>query len=252
MVALRDFVALSVDARFHAWRACREREWWDIAAGRRPAQELKTMDHSAPSYGLWLLVAINVAVFAMFAFSFFKPTTARDWRSFGAFTAFIVALFVEMYGFPLTIYFMAGWLGQNYPEVDFLSHDAGHLLELLFGWGGDPHWGPFHILSYLFIGGGFWILAEAWPTLYAAQRQGQLAQSGLYAKVRHPQYIGFVLIMFGFLLQWPTILTLLMFPVLLFMYGRLALTEERESAARFGLVWQEYASRVPRFVPRLG
>ena len=210
------------------------------------------MDHSAPSYGLWLLVAINVAVFAMFAFSFFKPTTARDWRSFGAFTAFIVALFVEMYGFPLTIYFMAGWLGQNYPGVDFLSHDAGHLLELLFGWGGDPHWGPFHILSYLFIGGGFWILAEAWPTLYAAQRQGQLAQSGLYARVRHPQYIGFLLIMFGFLLQWPTILTLLMFPVLLFMYGRLALTEERESAARFGLVWQEYASRVPRFVPRLG
>ena len=121
------------------------------------------MDHSAPSYGLWLLVAINVAIFAMFAFSFFKPTTARDWRSFGAFTAFIVALFVEMYGFPLTIYFMAGWLGQNYPEVDFLSHDAGHLLELLFGWGGDPHWGPFHILSYLFIGGGFWILAKAWP-----------------------------------------------------------------------------------------
>src|SRR3990167_170522 len=119
-------------------------------------------------------------------------------------------------------------------------------------WGGDPHWGPFHILSYLFIGGGFWILAEAWPTLYAAQRQGQLAQSGLYARVRHPQYIGFVLIMFGFLLQWPTILTLLMFPVLLFMYGRLALTEERDSAARFGLVWQEYASRVPRFVPRLG
>ena len=134
------------------------------------------MDHSAPSYGLWLLVAINVAVFAMFAFSFFKPTTARDWRSFGAFTAFIVALFVEMYGFPLTIYFMSGWLGQKFPGVDFLSHDAGHLLELLFGWGGDPHWGPFHILSYLFIGGGFWILAEAWPTLYAAQRQGQLAQ----------------------------------------------------------------------------
>ncbi len=106
----------------------------------------------------------------------------------------------------------------------------GIFWSFLFGWGGDPHWGPFHILSYLFIGGGFWILAEAWPTLYAAQRQGQLAQSGLYARVRHPQYIGFVLIMFGFLLQWPTILTLLMFPVLLFMYGRLALTEERESA----------------------
>lgn len=70
----------------------------------------------------------------MFAFSFFKPASARDWRSFGAFTAFIVALFVEMYGFPLTIYFLSGWLGQKFPGVDLLSHSAGHLLELQFGW----------------------------------------------------------------------------------------------------------------------
>ena len=210
------------------------------------------MEHAEPSYGLWTLVVLNVAIFVMFAFSFFKPASARDWRSFGAFTAFIVALFVEMYGFPLTIYFLSGWLGQRFPGVDLLNHNAGHLLELLFGWGGDPHLGPFHILSYLFIGGGFWLLAAAWPVLYEAQRQGRLARTGVYARVRHPQYIAFVLIMFGFLLQWPTLLTLLMFPVLVVMYARLAHNEEQESGRRFGQAWQEYAQHVPRFIPRWG
>ena len=88
--------------------------------------------------------------------------------------------------------------------------------------------------------------------LYAAQRAGQLARTGPYARLRHPQYIGFVLIMLGFLLQWPTLLILLMFPVLMVMYGRLSLAEERESAMRFGKDWQDYASQVPRFFPRLG
>ena len=104
----------------------------------------------------------------------------------------------------------------------------------------------------MFIGGGFWLPAEAWPVLYEAQRNGQLARTGPYARVRHPQYIGFVLIMLGFLLQWPTVLTLLMFPTLMVMYARLSLAEERDSEMRFGDTWKDYASQVPRFVPRLG
>src|SRR4030065_1320536 len=121
------------------------------------------MDSSTePAYGLWSLVIINSLVFIIFAFSFAKPQTSRDWRSFGAFSAFLVALFTEMYGFPLTIYFLSGWLQSNYPEVDWLSHDAGHLLEMLFGWRANPHWGPFHILSMAFIFGGFWLLFFSW------------------------------------------------------------------------------------------
>ena len=206
--------------------------------------------NAAPSYGLWFLVIINSLVFIIFAFSFAKPQSSRDWRSFGAFSAFLVALFTEMYGFPLTIYLLSGWLSQRFPGVDFLTHDAGHLLEVMFGWEGNPHFGPFHILSNILIGLGFWLLASAWKILYAAQREHRLATTGPYARVRHPQYIGFVLIMTGFLFQWPTLVTLVMFPILVFMYVRLAQREERDARAEFGAAYTRYEMNTPAFFPR--
>ncbi|KAB2916708.1 MAG: isoprenylcysteine carboxylmethyltransferase family protein [Hyphomicrobiaceae bacterium] len=209
------------------------------------------MNEQAPAYGLWGLVLINSVIFVMFAFTFFKPRSARDWRSFGAFSAFLVALFTEMYGFPLTIFFLSGWLQSRFPNVDWFSHDAGHLLEMVLGWKTNPHFGPFHILSNLLIVAGFVLISAAWRVLYAAQQKNELATTGPYAHVRHPQYVGFVLIMFGFLLQWPTLLTLAMFPVLLWMYVRLARTEEREAIAAFGDAYRQYAARVPAFLPHL-
>lgn len=209
------------------------------------------MEHNAPAYGLWSLVIINSLVFIIFAFSFFKPTTKRDWRSFSAFSAFIVALFVEMYGFPLTIYLLSGWLLRKYPNVDFFSHEAGHLWNTLFGWKIDPHFDPLHILSNILIVVGFFLLSAAWKVLYAAQRTGTLATSGPYAYVRHPQYGGFVLIMFGFLLQWPTLITLIMFPILVLMYVRLAHREEREVLAEFGREYADYRHATPAFFPRI-
>ncbi len=205
----------------------------------------------APAYGLWLFALLNAAIFIMFAFSFFKPQTSRDWRSFGAFSAFLVALFSEMYGFPLTIYMMSGWLQARFPGIDWFSHDAGHLPEMIFGWKTNPHFGPFHILSFILIGLGFWIISTAWQVLYDAQRGGSLATSGPYARVRHPQYAGFVLVLTGFLVQWPTLLTLAMYPVLIWMYMRLARSEERETRATFGVQFDVYASRVPAFIPTL-
>ena len=209
------------------------------------------MTETAPSYGLWSLVIVNSAIFIMFAFTFFKPRTARDWRSFGAFSAFIVALFTEMYGVPLTIYVLSGWLQTRYPNIDWLSHDAGHLLEMLLGWKANPHFGPFHILSNILIIAGFMLIAAGWRVLYAAQRTGTLATSGPYAYVRHPQYSGFILVLLGFLLQWPTLLTMAMFPVLLWMYLRLARQEEAEVMAAFGDAYRRYAAAVPAFVPYL-
>ncbi|MBA3024372.1 MAG: isoprenylcysteine carboxylmethyltransferase family protein [Gammaproteobacteria bacterium] len=208
------------------------------------------MNTAENAYGLWTLVIINSLVFIIIAFSFAKPQSRRDWRTFGMYSAFIVALFTEMYGYPLTIYFFSGWLTEKFPDVNWLSHDAGHLLEMIFGWRANPHFGPFHILSMIFIVGGFWLLASAWPVLYQAVQRNELATSGPYARIRHPQYAAFVLVMFGFLLQWATIITLLMFPILVWVYVRLAYAEEREAATRFGEQWREYAARTPRFVPR--
>jgi protein-S-isoprenylcysteine O-methyltransferase Ste14 len=209
------------------------------------------MHETGVAYGLWGLVLINSLVFIFFAFTFSKPRTKRDWRSFGAFSAFLVALFTEMYGFPLTIYLLSGWLQSHYPNVDWFSHDAGHLLEMMFGWRANPHFGPFHLLSFAFIIGGFMLISAAWRVLYAAQHAGELATTGPYARLRHPQYLGFILVMFGFLLQWPTLLTLAMFPVLTYMYVRLARQEEREAEDEFGAAWRTYAAAVPGFVPRL-
>jgi protein-S-isoprenylcysteine O-methyltransferase Ste14 len=203
------------------------------------------------AYGLWFLVLINSAIFIIFAVSFFHPRTKRDWRAMGAFSAFIVALFTEMYGFPLTIYLLSGWLGSRFPALS-LTHSGGHLWNDLIGWTGDPHLSPFHLASYVLIGAGFWVIARAWKVLWDAQRSDRLAVTGPYARLRHPQYAGFLLIMIGFLLQWPTLATLAMFPVLVLVYRRLAIGEEREIRQHFGAEWDAYAARTPRFLPHVG
>jgi protein-S-isoprenylcysteine O-methyltransferase Ste14 len=204
---------------------------------------------NVPAYGLWGLAIVNSLIFIIFAFSFTKPSNPRDWRSFGAFSSFIVALFAEMYGFPLTLYLFSGWLQTRYPGLNIFSHDAGHLWWTLLGWNGDPHWNPIHILSSVLTVCGLVYIGRAWEVLYKAQRSHNLAISGPYATIRHPQYVGFIVVMLSFLLQWPTLLTLLMFPVLVTMYVRLAHQEEHNALAEFGEEYARYAAVTPAFLP---
>lgn len=202
-------------------------------------------------YGLWLLVVVNSLIVIVFATSFFHPHSRRDWQALGGVSAFAVALFTEMYGYPLTVFLLTGPLSGLVPGVD-LTHDGGHLWTDLVGWRGDPHVSPFHLASYAFIIGGFWLIAASWRVLLAAARDGSLATTGPYGRPRHPQYAGFVLIMIGFLFQWPTLVTLVMVPVLLVVYVRLARREELEVEAPFGSDWRSYAAVTPPFIPRLG
>lgn len=208
--------------------------------------------HDAPAYGLWLLVLINSAFFIFFAASFSGFRANRDWRSLGPYAAFVIAFFTEMYGFPFTIYLLSGWLSKRYPSLDIFSHDAGHLWTTIFGLKGNPHWSVFHLLSFVFIGAGFILLSAAWNRLYQAQKRGTLAVTGPYAYVRHPQYVAFVIIMFGFLMQWPTLPTLVMFPILVFVYARLARREEKDMIAQFGAAYENYRRSVPAFIPWQG
>jgi len=199
-------------------------------------------------YGLWPLVIISTMIFVIFGASFFHPQSRRDWRAMSAYTGFLVALFTEMYGFPLTVYLLAGPLGSRFPLLR-ADHAGGHLWNDLIGWNGDPHMSPFHLASYALIGGGFWLIAVAWRHLFAAVQSRRLATAGPYAWLRHPQYAGFLLVMIGLLVQWPTIPTLVMFPVLVVVYRRLARSEEREVATAFGSAWVDYAAAVHPFWP---
>lgn len=210
------------------------------------------MEHiDLTDYGLWSLVFINSFIFILFAYSFTKLKTKRNWLSFSLFSIFIVAHFSEMYGFPLTIYWFSGWLTESYPGINFFSHTKGHLFYNVLGLRGDPHLGIFHVLSLLLVFFGLGVVAYAWGILSQAQKKSELATTGPYAFVRHPQYLGFIFITFGLILQWPTLITLILFPLVVVTYARLSYREEKEMGDKFGEEYKHYALRTPRFFPRV-
>lgn len=200
-------------------------------------------------YGFWSLVVVNAAIFVLLTLSFLTPVRRREWRSFGVFTAFVVALFTEMYGIPLTIYVLTAILGSRYPALNPFSHASGHLWITWLG-GGTWMSGVIHLVSNALMGGGLLLMWAGWRKIH--QAQGGLVTDGVYAWVRHPQYAGLFLITVGMLVQWPTIITVATWPLLIAVYYRLARREEREAEARFGEAYRAYRARAPMFVPRLG
>ena len=202
------------------------------------------------AYGMWTVVIFNVILFLFFVLSFIKPKTNIEWRSMGAFAAFIVALFTEMYGFPLTIYFLSSWMGKSYPVLNPFSHSHGHLWLVLLGLGDSPiAMTVLHIVTNVMIFCGLYVMQNGWVLIHAAKGK-HLVTEGVYARVRHPQYSGLFLITVGFLIQWPSILTLVMWPILMWTYYRLAMKEEQEVEKQFGKAYLDYKKKVSAFIPK--
>ena len=212
---------------------------------------VEPMTHSVPFeawYGNWEDMVLVSAVFLTFVLTLAWPRGRAEWRNAGLYSAFLISLFVEMFGLPLTIFLLAPLL-----DVPVLAFGLGesHLLALALDLAGliPLGWGVYLVMtvSMTLVAIGMALLAVGWAQVFGARHE--LMTRGLYAVVRHPQYLGLMLIVIAFNIQWPTLLTLAMAPVLIVMYVRQARREDGELSARFGSEYLRYAERVPAFIP---
>ncbi len=193
-------------------------------------------------YGAWGIIPIILVFFVWFIFKFIRPKKKIEWRNSGILGAFIIALYAEMYGFPLTIYILSSVFGIKLP----FGHISGHLWASLFGLGETGAIVEMVIGYFVMIVGGFLVTA-GWQEIY--KTKGELITGGIYKYMRHPQYTGIILITTGMLIHWPTLITLLMWPILVIAYYYLAKKEEKEMEKKFSEIYIEYKNKVPMFFP---
>jgi protein-S-isoprenylcysteine O-methyltransferase Ste14 len=191
------------------------------------------------------MAAIVIVIASWIMYRYLAPSGWKEWTRAGVLQAFIIAFYAEMYGFPLTIYFLARYFG-----VDLQWTEGGNLWAQLFG---TPN---AHIIAmiagYAIVFAGATLVADGWRRVHKARQEGTLVTDGVYAKVRHPQYTGLFLILFGEgIVHWPTIVSVAAFPIIVLAYTLLARREERQMLAKFGDEYRAYQRRVPMFIPRL-
>ena len=199
----------------------------------------------AEHYGNWAVVVMVVTFASWLLYRYVAPSSWKEWAGAGLVQGFIIALYAEMYGFPLTIYLLTGFLGIELP----LTQYSGHLWATLLGYGAVGALLEM-MLGYTLVTAGLAFLVLGWREVYRARQEGRLATKGVYSYMRHPQYTGIMLAVLGQIIHWPTIITLILAPLIVFMYIRLAKKEEGDMIALFGAEYEAYRREVPsRFLP---
>jgi protein-S-isoprenylcysteine O-methyltransferase Ste14 len=192
----------------------------------------------------WLYVILNLALLSLFVLLIgFRRKLARLPTSI--YLAFIVALYIEMYGFPLTMYFFTWAFGSNSVATLWylLTAVTGEKLFI------SIFMGVIVPISNVIILTGMLLVIFGWKKIFRAKNQ--LVTTGIYSHVRHPQYLGFLLITLGMNVLWVTFSTLILWPVLAFLYYRLAKEEDKQVEEKFGEEFLKYKNNVPMFIPKL-
>jgi protein-S-isoprenylcysteine O-methyltransferase Ste14 len=202
-------------------------------------------EHIAHS-GAWGIALIVIVIASWLLYRYLAPKTWKEWASAGVIQAFIIALYAEMYGFPLTIYLLVRFFGLDATGLN------ANLWSTLLGYG-ETGMMISMILGYVLLFAGFGIFMEGWREVHRARKEGRLVTDQLYGLVRHPQYTGLFIALFGEgIVHWPTIFSVALFPVIVLAYYLLARSEERKVEEEFGDEYREYRKCVPMFIPRWG
>lgn len=192
----------------------------------------------------WGGALTSIALASWFFYRYVAPKEWREWTRAGIIQAFVISFYAEMFGFPITLYLLARifgfdvrgsfWDGNLWVyltglrEAMYISMTVGYAISIL----------------------GVLLIVAGWREVYRAHKKERLAMGGIYAFMRHPQYTGIFVVLFGEgVVHWPTIFSLIAIPIIVIAYVFLSRKEERQMIVEFGDEYLEYQRRVPMFFP---